>query len=172
MLLNIIIAERLSTRQIIATCGLWSRLEFLGMYVCMYVYVRISGVTRVCAFVHVCMYVCKYDVRTYVYAYEYVLHVLGQPWVWWELHTLTYTHTMLLHFVLLLIQCHRYSGARPHVCTYAHMFYLGLHVLHELGQPWELRGLTYAQNNVAAHCATVAQCHRYSCAMARSAQNC
>ena len=47
------------------------------MYVCMYVYVRTSGVTRSCVGIR------KYDVRTYVYAYAYlgscVLHALGQP---------------------------------------------------------------------------------------------
>ena len=38
----------------------------LSFYVRMYV--RTSGVARVCAFMHVCMYVCKYDVRIRAYA--------------------------------------------------------------------------------------------------------
>ena len=41
--------------------------------------------------------------------------------------------------------------------------YLGSCVLHALGQPRELRALTYT--HVAAHCATVARRHRYSDAM-------
>ena len=43
------------------------------MYVCMYVYVRTSGVACVCAFMHVCIayvlyaYIRKYDVCMYMH---------------------------------------------------------------------------------------------------------
>ena len=50
------------------------------MYVCMYVYVRTSGVAHVCVFVHVCMYVRKYDVRMYMHMRAYLGScALGQP---------------------------------------------------------------------------------------------
>ena len=66
---------------------------YVCMYVCMHVYVRTSGVARVCAFVHLVhlrtylharVHVGTYISMTYyVYAYAYlgscVLHALGQP---------------------------------------------------------------------------------------------
>jgi len=104
------------------------------MYVNVLTYFRCRTCLRVCARVHV----RTYDVRTYAYMYFH-----SQPW---ELHALTYTHTMLLHIVLLLARRHCYSGVMsPHVRACAHTFYLSLRVLHVLGYPWELRGLTYAQ---------------------------
>ena len=45
----------------------------------MYVYVRTSGVARVCAFVHVCMYVRKYDVRRYTHMRTWVDVSCNQP---------------------------------------------------------------------------------------------
>jgi len=76
----------------------------------------------------------------------------------------THLHTHIQCCCTLCYCWHDASGAMsPHVCTYAdnyvllsHESYAGLHM----------------HNDVAAHCATVARCHRYLCTMARSAQNC
>ena len=56
----VIIAERLTRHATYVWAGA------LSFYVRMYV--RTSGVARVCAFMHVCMYVRKYDVRIRAYA--------------------------------------------------------------------------------------------------------
>ena len=92
----------------------------------MYVYVRTSGVARVrvCAFVHVCMYVRKYDVRTYV---RIRICVLGFACVGPAMRaTRAYIHTYdVATHCATMARRHRYSGVMsPHVRTYAHMAYV------------------------------------------------
>ena len=57
------------------------------MYVCMYVYVRTSGVACVCAFVHVCMYVRMMYVRMCTW-----VHVSCMRWASHESYTRLHTH--------------------------------------------------------------------------------
>ena len=125
------------------------------MYVCMYVHtcLRIHTRVHVLTFVRICY--------IYIYIYHVSLHVLGQPR---ELHVLTYTHTMLLHIVLYtMAQHHRYSGS--HVRRYVHMALLGFTCLACIGLAMRATQAYIRTNDVAAHCATVARHHCYSCAM-------
>ena len=107
------------------------------MYVCMYVYVvRTSSVTRVCAIMHVCMYIFirKYDVCTYTPMRTWV-HVSCMRWASHESYTHIHTYDVAAHCATVP-RHHRYLGTMSlRVRTYAHMLYLCLRVLHMLGQP-------------------------------------
>ena len=101
----------------------------------LYVYVRTSGVARVCAFVHACMYVRIRNIRTWVH-----VSCCG-------------TTPSLLG---------RDESTRTYVCAYAS---LGLTCLAFIGPAMGATRAYIRTNDVAAHFATVARRHRYSCAM-------
>ncbi len=110
-------------------CGLRSRLEFLCMYVCIHMYFRCRTCLRIRARVHVLR---KYDVRIRICVQ--VLGFMCLACVGPAMRATCYIHTYdIAAHCAVVARRHRYSGAMSsHVRMYA---YLGLHVLHALGQP-------------------------------------
>ena len=114
----------------------------LSFYVCMYVYVlpvsHVSGVARVCVFVHMCAGTCTYISMAYVCIRICVLGFICLVSVGPAMRaTRAYIHTYdVAAHCATVARRHRYSGAMsPHIRMYVHMLYLGLCVLHALGQP-------------------------------------
>ena len=147
------IAERLSARRIIAQCGLRSRLEFL----CMYVYVRTSGVARVCTFVHVCMYVRTYDVHIHICVLGFMCLACHESYM---LHT----HIRCCCTLCCCGMTPSLLGRDESAHTYAHVCLLGFTCLACVG-PVMRATQAYICTNDVAHCATVARRHCYPCAM-------
>ena len=148
---------------------------YVCMYVCMYVYVRTSGVARVCAFVHVSMYVRKYDIRTYTHMRTgfmclSTLACIGPTMR--ATHVYIHTYDVPAHcatFGTTPSLLGRDESARMYVCTYV---LLGFTCLACVGLAMRATQDYIRTNDVAAHCATLARRHHYSCTMTRSAQNC
>ena len=129
----------------------------------MYAYTYVLPVSHVSA--HSCTCACTYVSMTYVRIHICV-HVSCMRWASHEsyIHTYDVAHCATVGTTPSLLE-----SARTYVCAYV---LLGFTCLACVGPAMRATRAYIRTNDVAAHCATVAQRHRYSCAMTRPAQNC
>ena len=142
------------------------------MYVCMYVCMNtyVLPVSHVSA--HSCTCACTYVSMMYVR-----MHIIMRTWVACVGPAMRATRTFI-HTYVVAAHCATVGTTasllrRASACTYVCVYVLlGLTCLACVGLAMRATRAYICTNDVAAHCATVAQRHRYLCVMTRSAQNC